>query len=192
MSRIVVRKVNIVRVKADAIVNAANERLQAGGGVCGHIFQAAGHKKLQEACNKIGHCPTGRAVITKGFDLPATFIIHAVGPVWRGGNNREPQLLYSCYKRSLDLAKEYNCKSIVFPLISAGIFCYPVEKAWNKAIQACIDFIDKNEDYNIDIAFAVIDDEVLARGQKILEKALRSHEMDKARREFEQEQGEGD
>ena len=106
MSTISIRKTSITSIAADVIVNAANEGLWAGGGVCGAIFSAAGHDKLKAACNAIGHCDIGSAVITPGFNLPAKYIIHAVGPVWRGGNNGEPELLYGAYKRSLALAVE--------------------------------------------------------------------------------------
>ena len=111
--------------------------------MCGVIFRAAGAAQLQQACSAIGHCGTGSAVITPGFKLRAKYIIHAVGPVWSGGNRREPQLLYGCYCRCLELAKENGIHSVCFPLISAGIFGYPPDKAWRKALQACLDFIRK-------------------------------------------------
>ena len=134
MNTISIQKTSITSLTTDAIVNAANEGLWAGGGVCGAIFRSAGHDKLQAACDAIGHCDTGSAVITPGFNLPAKYIIHAVGPVWRGGNNGEPELLYGAYKSSLMLALENGCHSIGFPLISAGFFGYPKDKAWRKAI----------------------------------------------------------
>jgi O-acetyl-ADP-ribose deacetylase (regulator of RNase III) len=115
---------DITRVKADAIVNAANSRLLAGGGVCGAIFAAAGETELSQACQAIGHCPTGQAVITPGFQLPAKFIIHAVGPVWLGGRHGERELLASCYRASLELALAHRLRSIAFPLISTGIYGY--------------------------------------------------------------------
>jgi len=120
---------DITTVQADAIVNAANNRLAPGGGVCGAIFSAAGYQQLDRACRAIGHCPTGQAVITEGFHLPARYVIHTVGPVWQGGKNQEPQLLEDCYRNSLMLAVQHGCKSIAFPLISAGIFGYPREEA---------------------------------------------------------------
>ena len=129
MSTIEIRRVSITDLDTDAIVNAANEGLWAGGGVCGAIFKAAGHDQLQAACHKIGHCDTGSAVITPGFHLKAKYIIHAVGPRWAGGSHDEPKLLYGAYRRALELAVENGCQSIGFPLISAGIFGYPVEKA---------------------------------------------------------------
>ena len=168
MSKIEIIKKGITRFDVDAVVNAANKHLQAGGGVCGAVFQDAGYSELQKACDKIGFCPTGSAVITPGFSLKAKYIIHAVGPVWNGGNNDEPKKLYSCYKKSLELAKENGCHSIAFSVISSGIFGYPKDKAWRKALQACQDFISENGDYDIDIYFAVLDDSAKALGEKTL------------------------
>ena len=169
MNSIEIQKTGITDISTDAIVNAANDGLWAGGGVCGAIFNAAGRDKLQAACNALGHCDTGSAVITPGFDLKAKYIIHAVGPVWRGGSSNEPQQLYGAYRRSLELAVKNGCHSIGFPLISAGIFGYPKDKAWRKAIQACNDFLQKNPNANLQVIFAVLDDSILALGQKILE-----------------------
>lgn len=168
MSAIRIQKIGITHLHTDAIVNAANSSLAAGGGVCGAIFSEAGYRELSEACEKIGGCRTGDAVITPGFHLPAKYIIHAVGPVYQDGNHREPQLLYSAYQNSLHLAKEYHCHSIGFPLISAGIFGYPKKQAWRKALQACMDFISAHPDYQIDIIFAVLDDEIKAMGEETL------------------------
>lgn len=128
---------DITKYSTDAIVNAANSRLRAGGGVCGAIFEAAGYEQLTEACTRIGHCPTGQAVITPGFHLPAKYIIHTAGPIWHGGNENEPQLLCQCYIRSIQLAAEHGCKSIAFPLISAGIYGYPIADAMRIALHAC-------------------------------------------------------
>lgn len=129
MNSISIQRIGITHVGTDVIVNAANSALQAGGGVCGVIFSAAGRDELQAACDAIGHCDTGSAVITPAFHLGAKYIIHAVGPIWYGGNNGEPQKLYGAYRRSLELAVENGCRSIGFPLISAGIFGYPHDKA---------------------------------------------------------------
>ena len=163
MSSISIKKVSITKVGTQAIVNAANEQLMQGGGVCGHIFNAAGPRRLQDACDKIGFCNTGDAVITPGFEL-CDHIIHAVGPIYINGLENEPQMLYSCYKRSLSLCRENDIHSVGFPLISAGIFGYPTDKAWQKALQSCNDWLKKNDDYDIDIIFAVIDDKVYNKG----------------------------
>lgn len=168
MSSIKIQKIGITKLHTDAIVNAANSSLAAGGGVCGAIFRETGYDKLTAACNAIGGCKTGSAAITPGFDLPAKYIIHAVGPVYHDGQHHEPQLLYSAYKQSLILAKENGCHSIGFPLISAGIFGYPKDQAWRKAMQACQDFIADNPDYDINIIFAVLDDRIKALGEQTL------------------------
>ena len=157
-SNIEVKQIDITELDVDAIVNAANSQLLEGGGVCGAIFREAGSMELTEACSEIGSCETGDAVITPGFDLPAKYIIHAVGPIWQGGDDNEAELLYNTYKHSLILAKENNCHSIGFPLISSGIYGYPKVQAWEIAIQACKDFINDNPDYSINIVFAVLSD----------------------------------
>ena len=168
MSTIGIRKISIPALDTDAIVNAANDGLWAGGGVCGAIFKAAGYNQLQEACNKIGHCDTGSAVITPGFNLKAKYIIHAVGPRWKDGKHKEPEQLYGAYYKSLELAAANNCRSIGFPLISAGIFGYPVQGAWYQAFKACSDFLDQHKDISMDIVFAVLNDEIIETGHKAL------------------------
>ena len=156
---------NITEIKADAIVNAANERLQAGGGVCGAIFKSAGIHKLQEECNKIGHCETGNAVITSAYNLPSKYIIHAVGPVWTGGTNNEEALLYDCYQNSISLAIEYNCLSIAFPVISAGIFGYPKEAALKIALLAISNSLLSHK---IAVSLVIFDKEIFDLTEKIL------------------------
>ena len=178
MNAISIQKIGITDLSTDAIVNAANDGLWAGGGVCGAIFRAAGYAKLQAACDAIGHCDTGSAVITPGFDLKAKYIIHAVGPVWRGGNCGEPQQLYGAYSRSLELAVENNCHSIGFPLISAGIFGYPKDKAWRQAIQACSDFLKKNPDADLKVVFAVLDDGIMSLGSQTLSEIAGEYKED--------------
>ena len=168
MSSISIRKIDITELEADAIVNAANSDLMMGGGVCGAIFRAAGYDDLDNACKKIGHCDTGSAVITPGFASNAKYIIHAVGPRWSGGTHNEPELLYNAYRRSLELAVENNCRSIGFPLISAGIYGYPMEKAWERAICACCDFLKQHTEADIYIVFAVLDKRIYDAGTKCL------------------------
>lgn len=124
---------DITHLDVDAIVNAANERLAPGGGVCGAIHHAAG-PELAAACREIGGCPTGDARITPGFDLPARHVIHAVGPVWHGGGQGEPELLAGCYRASLARAAEAGLRSIAFPAISTGIFGYPLADATRVAV----------------------------------------------------------
>jgi O-acetyl-ADP-ribose deacetylase len=119
---------DITRERTDAIVNAANTALARGGGVCGAIFAAAG-PGLDEACAAVGGCPTGDARATEGFALPARWIVHAVGPVWHGGDRGEPELLASAYRRALEVAGEVGARSVAFPAISTGIFGYPLEPA---------------------------------------------------------------
>lgn len=136
---------DITTVKADVLVNAANNQLLAGSGVCGAIFRAAGYTQMQDACRRIGYCPTGDAVITPAFQLPARYVIHTVGPVWEGGEHNERELLYSCYVQSLALADAYGARSIAFPLISSGIFGYPREEALEVCEEAVEDFLSQHE-----------------------------------------------
>lgn len=164
-SSIEVKQIGITELDVDVIVNAANSLLQMGGGVCGAIFHEAGPQELTEACNEIGGCDTGEAVITPGFNLKSDYIIHAVGPVWNGGDNNEEELLYRAYINSLKLAKEHDCSSIGFPVISSGIYGYPKREAWEVAIRACNDFISNNPDYPIRIIFAVLSNESRMMGE---------------------------
>src|SRR5216110_1882446 len=124
---------DITREAVDAIVNAANSGLTRGGGVCGAIFAAAG-PELDAACADLGGCPTGDAKATPGFRLPARWIIHAVGPRWRGGDKGEPEDLASCYRRSLEVADELGARSVACPAISPGIYGYPPEEAARIAV----------------------------------------------------------
>ena len=163
-----IRKASIVDLNTDAIVNAANEALAAGGGVCGAIFKAAGYMELQAACDVFAHCDTGDAVITPGFKLKVKYVIHAVGPRYRDGKHGEPERLRRAYKKALELAVVNKCHSIGFPLISAGIFGYPVSDAWYEALYACKEYLDSLNDYELQIIFAVLDDKILAEGRKML------------------------
>ena len=155
---------DITKMKVDAIVNAANEGLQQGGGVCGAIYYAAGAMELTEACMKIGGCPTGKAVATSGFKLDAKHIIHTVGPVWRGGVNGEEELLSSCYTNSLHLALNLGCESIAFPLISSGIYRYPKREALNVATVAIQRFL---EDHEMEIYLTIFDREVVEISEQL-------------------------
>ena len=168
LSTIEIRKIGITDTGAEAVVNAANSSLQEGSGVCGAIFAVAGASKLQKACDEIGHCNTGEVVITSGYNL-CDYIIHAVGPIYKDGKSHEPEQLYSCYINSLETARENCIRSIAFPLISSGIYGYPKEDAWRKALKACSDWIRKNADYRIEIIFAIIDDHTLKIGKKVAE-----------------------
>jgi O-acetyl-ADP-ribose deacetylase (regulator of RNase III) len=143
MKRIFIVEGDITALDMDAIVNAANDRLVPGGGVCGAIHRAAGPELAQE-CARIGACPTGEARITKGYRLKAKHVIHAVGPVWHGGKQRERELLASCYRRSLELAVQHKLKSIAFPAISTGIYGYPPDEAARVAVKAVADFLAKD------------------------------------------------
>lgn len=174
MSLIEIRKISITDLGTDAVVNAANDGLWAGGGVCGAIFEAAGYKQLQDACSKIGHCDTGSAIITPGFNMKARYIIHAVGPRWKDGRHGEPELLYNAYYRSLELALENKCRSIGFPLLSAGIFGYPLQGAWQQAMSACSDFLDKHQEACMSIVFAVLNNDIMDAGNKVLRESSAS------------------
>lgn len=140
---------NIANMPVDAIVNAANSRLQMGSGVCGAIFTAAGPRELQRACDRIGHCAAGDAVITPGFNLPARYVIHAVGPVWQGGSFNEEALLRSAYTRSLEIARQNDLHSIAFPLISSGVYGYPKAQALQVALSAIQAFLLDADDMNV-------------------------------------------
>lgn len=139
---------DITNMDTDAIVNAANSNLIMGGGVCGAIFKCAGEYELQKACEQIGKCEVGNSVITRGYNLKAKYIIHTVGPIWRGGSYHEDEYLKSAYKTALQLAKENNIKSISFPLISYGIYGYPKKEALNIAVDTIKEFL-MTEDMDI-------------------------------------------
>lgn len=138
--RIEIHAGDITRLDVDAIVNAANAQLRPGGGVCGAIHRAAG-KNLREACARIGGCQTGEAVHTEGFDLKAKYVIHAVGPVWRGGGDKEDALLASCYRNALKIAREIGARTIAFPAISTGIYGFPLDRATAIAVATVRTFL---------------------------------------------------
>ena len=143
MTNFSVVKGNIVNMKVDAIVNAANTSLLGGEGVDGAIHAAAG-TELLSCCRRIGGCKTGDAVITPGFKLDAKYIIHTVGPVWNNGLTNEAELLRQCYIKSLDLAVEYNCKTVAFPSISTGAYRYPLAKAAELAINTILEYLEQD------------------------------------------------
>ena len=136
--------------------------------MCGAIFEEARRRDMRAACKAIGRCDTGCAVITPGFALRARYVIHAVGPVWHGGNCGEPELLASCYSNAIDLAVENGCRSLAFPLISSGIFGYPKEEAWRVAIAACAEALSRHGDSAPDVTFCVLGDESHALGSRVL------------------------
>jgi O-acetyl-ADP-ribose deacetylase len=154
---------DITREAVDAIVNAANSGLARGGGVCGAIFSAAG-PELDGACAELGGCPTGDAKATPGFHLSARWIIHAVGPVWQGGERGEPELLASAYRHSLAVADEIGARSVAFPAISTGIYGYPLDAATELAVRTC-----RDAETSLDlIRFVAFDDRTLAAYQLAL------------------------
>ena len=155
-----VDKGDITRLQVDAIVNAANSSLLGGGGVDGAIHRAAGRELLEE-CRTLHGCETGDAKITKGYKLPAKYVIHTVGPVYSGSPDDE-RLLASCYRRSLDLAKENGIHSIAFPAISTGVYGYPKREAANIAYRTISEWISGHSDYDLKVIFSCFDGETAA------------------------------
>lgn len=144
MNRIEIQQGDITKLKVDAIVNAANTSLLGGGGVDGAIHRAAGLKLLEE-CRTLNGCRTGEAKITKGYNLPAKFVIHTAGPVWHGGTNHEDELLHNCYLNSLQVAELNKIKTIAFPSISTGVYRFPFERAAKVVINTTINFLSENQ-----------------------------------------------
>ena len=167
MTEIKVLKGDITKLQVDAIVNAANWTLLGGGGVDGAIHRVAG-RQLVEECRTLNGCETGQSKITKGYKLPAKYVIHTVGPVWYGGSKNERELLKSCYQTALNLAKEYNIKSIVFPAISCGIYHFPIEEACKIAFKTVKDFVKENDCIE-KVIFCDIKDEIINNYKNLLD-----------------------
>jgi O-acetyl-ADP-ribose deacetylase len=165
--RIELRQGDITRLSVDAIVNAANARLAGGGGVDGAIHRAAG-PSLHEACRKLGGCDTGDAKVTPGFNLPARFIIHTVGPVYRDGRSGEPERLASCYRRSLEVAVENGARTVAFPAISTGVYGYPFEAATRVAFQSVAEFLSHEASIER-VTFVFFSESDMQRAKRMLE-----------------------
>ena len=160
---------DITRVQADAIANAANPSLLGGGGVDGAIHRAAGPELLAE-CRTLHGCETGRAKITKGYFLPAKYVLHTPGPVWHGGEDGEPALLSSCYRSCLELALEHGCRSVAFPSISTGVYRFPLERAAHIAVGTVRAFLEEHPGAFEWVSFVCFD----AKTKRAYDRALRS------------------
>jgi O-acetyl-ADP-ribose deacetylase (regulator of RNase III) len=170
--RLKARKINLVKLAVDAIVNPSNTGLSGEGGLDGAIHRAAG-PQLQFECRLLRPCPTGKAKISKGHALPAKHVIHTVGPMWSGGGRGEAELLASCYRECLKLAASQQLKTVAFPAISCGTYLYPLEQAVAIAVRECADFIEANA-YPETITFACIDDRMFAAYKSEIKSRARS------------------
>ena len=169
---------DLAAFRADALVNAANSRLQRGGGVCGALFEAAGPQRMQEACDAIAYCAPGQAVATPAFDLPARYVIHAVGPIYRDGRQGEEDILRAAYTNSLKLAQALKLSSIAFPLISSGVYRYPREEALRVAKDSIRSFLDSQEEEELDVTLVLfhkddlrIDEQVRSEIRRLIAQA---------------------
>ena len=165
-SRLKLLRGDITKLAVDAIVNAANTSLLGGGGVDGAIHRAAGPELLAE-CRTLGGCNPGEAKITRGYALPARFVIHTVGPIWSGGSRGEPDILANCYRNSLRVAVEHDVETIAFPAISCGAYGYPIHDAASIAVEATRDFLRENKSISV-VTFVVSSAEVESEYQRLL------------------------
>ena len=166
LERIAILKGDITKLDVDAVVNAANSSLLGGGGVDGAIHRAAGPDLLHE-CRLLGGCKTGHAKLTKGYRLPAKYILHAVGPVWNGGDHNEPELLASCYRNCFRLAREHSLRTLAFPAISSGIYHYPIEQAVEIALSETVTALNENPAIE-KVIFACFGDDVYTAYQRAI------------------------
>ena len=161
MAQIQAQQVDITTLQVDAIINAANNSLLGGGGVDGAIHRAAGPRLLEET-RGLGGCDTGQAKITEGYDLPARYVIHTVGPVWQDGDHGENALLASCYRNCLHLARTHHLRTLAFPAISCGVYGFPADRACRIAVEEVCQALEAHEDFD-HVIFACSSDEMVAR-----------------------------
>jgi O-acetyl-ADP-ribose deacetylase len=166
MGKIEILRGDITKLEVDAIVNAANTTLLGGGGVDGAIHRAAGPELLAE-CRTLGGCKAGEAKITRGYRLPARFVIHAVGPIWRGGKHGEPETLANCHRNSLQVAVENEIKTIAFPAISCGVYGYPIQEAAQVAVNTTREFLESTDEID-KVIFVLWSDDIYEAYRRIM------------------------